>query len=126
MTTSEPTFSFSGDIPQHYDDVMGPMFFEPYAIEISNRIDPTAVLNALEICAGTGIVTRHLRRVIPATSTLIASDISADMLSVARKKLGAEKIDWQLIDAQDLPFADNSIDLVVCCFGFMFVPDKEK
>jgi len=35
-------------------------------------------------------------------------------------------ITWQNIDAQTLPFADNSIDLVVCCFGYMFVPDKPK
>jgi SAM-dependent methyltransferase len=25
-----------------------------------------------------------------------------------------------------LPFDDNSIDLIVCCFGYMFVPDKLK
>src|SRR5205823_5009080 len=35
-------------------------------------------------------------------------------------------IDWQHIDAQELPFRDNSMDLVVCCFGYMFVPDKAK
>ena len=46
------------------------------------------------------------------------------MLAVAKKKLGHLDIDWQHIDAQQLPFSDNSIDLVICCFGYMFVPDK--
>jgi SAM-dependent methyltransferase len=48
------------------------------------------------------------------------------MLSVAKEKLKTKTIEWQEIDAQELPFADNSIDLVVCCFGYMFVPDKLK
>jgi SAM-dependent methyltransferase len=48
------------------------------------------------------------------------------MLAVAKKKLSHLDIDWQNIDAQRLPFSDNSIDLVVCCFGYMFVPDKPK
>src|SRR5262249_41591750 len=43
-----------------------------------------------------------------------------------KKKLSHLDIDWQIMDAQQLPFSDNSIDLVVCCFGYMFVPDKTK
>jgi ubiquinone/menaquinone biosynthesis C-methylase UbiE len=80
----------------------------------------------LEIAAGTGRVTRHIREHIPSSAKLIASDISEDMLTVAKKKLSHLNIDWQKIDAQQLPFSDNSIDLVVCCFGYMFVPDKPK
>jgi ubiquinone/menaquinone biosynthesis C-methylase UbiE len=48
------------------------------------------------------------------------------MLGVAKKKLSHLDIDWQIIDAQQLPFSDNSIDMVVCCFAYMFVPDKPK
>lgn len=48
------------------------------------------------------------------------------MLAEAKKKLSHLNIDWQNIDAQQLPFSDNSIDLVVCCFGYMFVPDRPK
>jgi SAM-dependent methyltransferase len=60
------------------------------------------------------------------SAKLIASDISEEMLAVAKKKLSHLDIDWQHIDAQQLPFSDNSIDLVICCFGYMFVPDKSK
>ena len=123
---STPAFDFSGSIPHHYEQYLGPMFFEPYAIEVSKRIDPSSVHIVLEIASGTGRVTRHLRERIPGTSKLIASDISQDMLSVAKEKLRNLDIDWQIIDAQQLPFNDNSIDLVVCCFGYMFVPDKPK
>jgi ubiquinone/menaquinone biosynthesis C-methylase UbiE len=125
-TTSSQPFDFSGSIPAHYDGFLGPMFFEPYAIEVSKRIDPSAVQVALELASGTGRVTRHLRKVLSPAAKLIASDISEDMLSVAKEKLNTKAIEWRQIDAQELPFVDSSLDLVVCCFGYMFVPDKLK
>jgi ubiquinone/menaquinone biosynthesis C-methylase UbiE len=114
------------DGASHYDDFLGPLFFEPYAIEIAKRIDPSPVTIALEIAAGTGRVTRHIRERLAPSAKLIASDISEEMLAEAKKKLNHPDIDWQHIDAQQLPFSDNSIDLVVCCFGYMFVPDRQK
>lgn len=117
---------FSGSIPEHYDQYLGPYYFEPYAIDISKRVDPKGLETVLEIGSGTGRVTRHLRQVLPPSCTLIASDISPDMLAVAKEKLNGQDIDWHIIDAQDLPLEDESIDLVVSCFAFMFVEDKTK
>ena len=121
-----PTPTFAGSIPQHYEQYLGPMFFEPYAIEIANRIDPSSVKLALELASGTGRVTAHLREVLPSTAKLTASDISSDMLTIAQEKLKSANIEWKIIDAQDLPFDSNSIDLIVCCFGYMIVPDRTK
>ena len=117
---------FSGSIPANYDEGLGPMFFEPYAQEVGKYIDPSQVTTALEIACGTGRVTRHLRSILSREAKLIASDISPDMLAIAREKLQGENIDWKIVDAQELPLADNSVDLVVCYFGFMLVPDKVK
>jgi ubiquinone/menaquinone biosynthesis C-methylase UbiE len=125
-STKVPSADLPGETATHYDQFFGPLFFEPYAIEVAKRIDPTLVSVVLEIAAGTGRVTRHIRERIPASAKLIASDISGDMLAVAKMKLSHLDIDWQNIDAQQLPFSDNSIDLVICCFGYMFVPDKPK
>jgi ubiquinone/menaquinone biosynthesis C-methylase UbiE len=124
--TAIPFFDSPRESAMNYDEFLGPMFFEPYAIEVATRIHPSSVALALEIAAGTGRVTRHIRKRIPASANLIASDISGDMLTVAKEKLSDPEIDWQNIDAQQLPFSDNSIDLVVCSFGYMFVPDKPK
>lgn len=119
-------YTFSGDVVRHYDRYSGPLFFEPYAIEVANRIDPSSVHVALELASGTGRVTNHLRRVLNPATKLIASDVSADMLNVAKERLEGADIDWRMIDAQELPFDNNSMDLIVCCFGYMFVPDKPK
>ena len=121
MTLSDDT---PGQSATHYDQFFGPLYFEPYAMEVAKRIEPAGVAVVLEIAAGTGRVTRHIRERISPKARLIASDISGEMLAVAKKKLGHLDIDWQNIDAQQLPFSDNSIDLVVCCFGYMFVPNK--
>jgi len=124
-STKAPPFDYPEE-GSFYDNFLGPLFFEPYAIEVVKRIDPSMVSLALEIAAGTGRVTRHIRERIAASAKLIASDISEQMLVEAKKKLNHLDIDWQNIDAQQLPFRDNSIDLVVCCFGYMFVPDRPK
>ena len=125
---SMPSSSFDspGEGASYYDNFLGPLFFEPYAKEVGKRIDPSKVSIALEIAAGTGRVTRHIREHIAASAKLIATDISGDMLAEAKKKLSHLDIEWQNTDAQQLPFSDNSIDLVICCFGYMFVPDKPK
>jgi ubiquinone/menaquinone biosynthesis C-methylase UbiE len=122
--TNTPTFS--GSIPNHYDEYLGPMFFEDYAVEVSSRIDPSKVHDALELSCGTGRVTNHLRKILPASARFIASDISPDMLTVAKSKLSTQNVDWRIIDANRIPFDDNSLDLIVCCFGYMFVDDKVK
>lgn len=125
-STKDTSLDRSGQDAFHYEHFLGPLFFEPYAIEVAKRIDPSGVAVALEIAAGTGRVTRHIRESIPASAKLIASDISEEMLAEAKMKLDHLAIDWKNIDAQQLPFYDNSIDLIVCCFGYMFVPDKPK
>ena len=125
MTESSP-LQFTGSIPQNYDDYLGPMFFESYAQDVGSLIDTSAINRALEIASGTGRLTRHLRKALPKKAGLVASDVSEDMLTVARKRLNQENIEWRIIDAQSLPFEDNSFDLVVCYFGYMMVPDKEK
>jgi len=123
--SSQP-FDFSGSIVRKYDQYSGPLFFEPYAIEVASRIDSSSIGYAVELASGTGRVTRHLRKALRPEARLIASDISADMLAVAREKLEEERIEWQMINAEQLPFEDNSVDLLVCCFGYMFVSDKVR
>ncbi len=48
------------------------------------------------------------------------------MLDVAKIKVKANHVEFVEADAQDLPFPDNCFDLVICQFGFMFLPDKQK
>ncbi|MEO6329914.1 MAG: class I SAM-dependent methyltransferase [Ginsengibacter sp.] len=118
--------TFSGSIPANYDRYLGPLFFEPYALDIVSRIKEGNIQRVLEIACGTGRVTMHLRKAIPSSAELIATDLNPGMIEVAYQLLTGENIKFQAADAQALPFDDNTFDLIVCQFGFMFMPDKPK
>jgi ubiquinone/menaquinone biosynthesis C-methylase UbiE len=124
---SNDAASFVGNIPQHYDQGMGPMVFVDYAADIAQRVAAANPARVLETAAGTGIVTRKLRDALPADARLTATDLNSPMLDIARAKFRAgEQVEFQPADAMALPFADGSFDAVVCQFGVMFFPDKGK
>ena len=118
--------TFSGTIPALYEQYMGPLFFEPYALDIAMRLKETNLQNVLEIACGTGRVTRHIRQAIPSSAELVATDLNPGMLEVAKEALGEMNIEFRIADAQALPFDDETFDCIVCQFGFMFVPDKPR
>src|SRR5215831_2622941 len=76
--------SFIGNIPEHYDSGLGPMIFVDYAADIARRAAACSPARVLETAAGTGIVTRQLRDVLPPGVHLTATDLNAPMLEVAR------------------------------------------
>jgi len=119
--------AFVGSIPQHYDEGLGPIIFADYADDIARRIAALNPARVLETACGTGIVTRRLRDRLPAAAHLTATDLNPPMLDIARAKFNAgEQVAFQPADAMALPFADGSFDTVVCQFGVMFFPDKDK
>ncbi|HVV03848.1 MAG TPA: methyltransferase domain-containing protein [Puia sp.] len=122
-----PPPSFSGSIPENYDRYLGPYIFEPYALHVVERAasgspHPKAIL---EIACGTGRVTQHLQKTFP-NARLIATDFNKDMISIARQSMPGTQVEWQTADARELPFDDQSFDLVIFQFGLMFIPDKPK
>jgi ubiquinone/menaquinone biosynthesis C-methylase UbiE len=120
-------FKFSGSLAASYDQYLGPFLFEPYGKQMALRVARQSKASVLEIASGTGRVTRHLRDGLPQDTRLIASDLSPDMLQVAREKLKDKQgIEFIIADMQALPFAEESFDAVVCQFGIMFLPDKQK
>ena len=111
--------TFGGSIPKIYDEVLGPVYFEPYAIDMATRVAALKPETILETACGTGRVTMNIIKQVP-SAKLTATDINPDMLSIAKSKLPGHSITWQQADATTLPFADNSFDCVTCQFGIMF------
>ena len=103
--------SFVGSIPEHYDSGLGPLIFADYAADIARRTQARGPARALEIAAGTGIVTREL----PASVQLVATDLNPPMLDVARTKFRpGEKVAFQLADAA-APFLFRMPALMLSC-----------
>jgi ubiquinone/menaquinone biosynthesis C-methylase UbiE len=127
VIVSNDAAAFVGNIPQHYEQRLGPMIFVDYAADIAQRVAAGNPARVLETAAGTGIVTRKLRDALPARARLMATDLNPPMLEIARGKFGAgEQVEFLPADAVALPFSDASFDAVVCQFGVMFFPDKAK
>ena len=117
---------FSGSIPEHYDRGLGPVLFDVFAHLMAERTAAMAPSNVLETAAGTGIVTRKLRDRLPASTRLVATDLSSAMLDHARAKFSPEEnVVFQAEDATRLSLSDDAFDAVVCQFGIMFFPDRE-
>jgi ubiquinone/menaquinone biosynthesis C-methylase UbiE len=119
--------AFVGSVPENYDRYLGPVLFEPYAADLVERLDVPEEATVLELACGTGIVTRHLRDRLGPKTKLVATDLNEAMLSFAAQKFeDTESVEWKQADASELPFEDNTFDAVVCQFGVMFFPDKER
>jgi SAM-dependent methyltransferase len=117
---------FKGSIPELYDRLGVPMLFGPYAADLAERLRGLTSGRILETAAGTGIVTRTLLAALPASVTIVATDLSQAMLDHAASRTDSNRVTWQQADAQALPFPDGSFDVVVCQFGVMFFPDKVR
>lgn len=116
---------FTGSIPDIYDDYLVPLIFEAHADDLARRVAGTGPQAVLETAAGSGVVTRALAPRLNAGARYVVTDLNPPMLKRAESRQSADdRLTWQAADALDLPFEDESFDVVCCQFGVMFFPDK--
>ncbi len=117
---------FAGSVPQLYERHMVPLIFEPYAIDIAARVARRKPSSVLEVAAGTGVVTRRLATLLAPGAAIVATDLNQAMLDQGASVGTSRPVEWRQADAMQLPFPDQSFDVVVCQFGAMFFPDKPR
>jgi len=79
----------------------------------------------LEVAAGQGDVGFAIAGLLGESGRLISSDFSSAMLELARRRgaeLGLVNVEFRELDAEDLDLAENSVDGVVCRWGYMLMP----
>jgi ubiquinone/menaquinone biosynthesis C-methylase UbiE len=116
---------FRHSTPELYDRYMGPLLFAPYADYVATRVALLRPDWVLETAAGTGIVTRAVSEALPGAE-IIATDINPVVVEYAAQQFQSDSVTFQAADAEQLPFDDESFDLVLCLFGIMFFPDKVR
>jgi SAM-dependent methyltransferase len=80
----------------------------------------------LELSAGVGDTGFAAARLIGDGGRLISSDFSPDMVEVARRRgseLGLVNVDYRVIDAEHIELESDSVDGVLCRFGYMLMAD---
>lgn len=115
---------FAGSIPALYDRHLGPLLFEPFARDVADRVAALKPRRVLETAAGTGIGSVAMVERLPASATLVVTDLNQAMLDHAAGKPALKGLELRQADAMALPFADGAFDAVVCQFGAMFLPDR--
>ncbi|HEY9042221.1 MAG TPA: bifunctional demethylmenaquinone methyltransferase/2-methoxy-6-polyprenyl-1,4-benzoquinol methylase UbiE [Rheinheimera sp.] len=83
----------------------------------------------LDLAGGTGDITALFSKRVGHTGKVVLADINASMLNVGRDKLRdlglVNNIEYVQANAEALPFADNSFDIVSIGFGLRNVTDKD-
>ena len=84
----------------------------------------------LDLAGGTGDLTAKFTRIVGSTGQVVLADINDSMLKVGRDKLRdlgvVSNVQYVQANAQALPFADNTFDLITIAFGLRNVTDKDE
>ena len=78
---------------------------------------------AVDLAGGTGDIALALAG---AGARVLVVDPSADMMRVGQARAGASRAGWIAAEAEQLPFADASIDLLTISFGIRNVTNVER
>ena len=105
-----------------------PSMVETFLLPLGPRlVDACGVgpgMDVLDVAAGTG------NAAIPAAlrgARVTASDLTPELLDAGRHRAEAAAVDleWVAADAEQLPFADESFDVVMSAIGAMFAPHHQ-
>jgi len=98
-----------------------------YAINMANLKPGERVL---DLAGGTGDLTRLMAPIVGERGHITLADINAAMLNNGRSRLldkgVSGNVDFAQVDAEQLPFPDNSFDLVTMAFGLRNVTNKQR
>ena len=93
-----------------------------------DAIDPRPGERLLELAAGPGETGFEAARRVGPEGSLISSDQAQEMVDVARARaaeLGLENVEFRVLDAQRLELESDSVDAVLCRFGYMLMTNRQ-
>jgi SAM-dependent methyltransferase len=106
-----------------------PLMVETFLLPLGPRlVDASAIpagARVLDVAAGTGNAS------IPAAqrgADVVASDLAPELFDAGRARAAAVGVDveWAEADAENLPFEDESFDVVMSSIGVMFAPHHQR
>ncbi len=83
----------------------------------------------LELAAGTGVVGFTALAALGGDTRLVVSDFAAAMVEAAQRQgaeLGFDGVEYRILDAEALELPDESVDGVLCRWGYMLLADPAR
>jgi len=102
-------------------------FLKPMGDQMISFLDLRETDHVLDIAAGTGEPGLTIATKVK-DGKVVMTDLADGMLLIAREnaeKKGIKNIEFAACDVCELPFPDNTFDVVCCRLGFMFFPDMQ-
>jgi ubiquinone/menaquinone biosynthesis C-methylase UbiE len=90
------------------------------------ELAPRSGDTVLELAAGAGDTGFEAAAMVGERGRLISTDFSPAMMEVARRRgaeLGLGNVDYRVMDAARIELEGDSVDGVLCRFGYMLMPD---
>jgi SAM-dependent methyltransferase len=90
------------------------------------RTDPQPGQTVLDIAAGTGDLGLRIAERVGEHGGVISSDFAPEMVEVARRAgeaRGLTNVEYRVLDAERMGLEDDSVDAVVCRWGYMLMAD---
>ena len=95
----------------------------PVAPAVADAVEPVSGQPALDLACGTGNETLELAR---RGADVTGFDGAPRLLEVAKERASAEGLaaTWVQGDLADLPFAEDSFEIVTSVFGLIFISSR--
>ena len=120
-------------VAKKYDVMNDVMSFGIHRLWKRYTIDCSGVrtgMKVLDIAGGTGDLTEQFSRRVGPNGEVVLADINQAMLDVGRDKLRnkgiVDNVEYVQANAEELPFADDTFDIITIAFGLRNVTDKQK
>jgi ubiquinone/menaquinone biosynthesis C-methylase UbiE len=100
----------------------------PVGEQLVAKLDPQPGQTILELAAGTGETGFAAAARVGDDGRLISTDFSAPMLDAARRRaeeLHLSNMDFRVMDAELMDLDDDSVDGVLCRWGYMLMAEPE-
>jgi SAM-dependent methyltransferase len=116
-----------GTVAGAYEDIYVPRIFEPWARLLVEEAGLLTGESVLDVATGPGTVARLAAERVGPKGQVVAADISAAMLAIAKQKpriTNAAEIHYVLSPAAPLLAPGAAFDVVTCQQGLQFFPDR--
>jgi SAM-dependent methyltransferase len=93
---------------------------------LAEKVNPQPGQTILEVAAGTGDLGFTVAERVGEDGRVISTDFAPEMVDVARRQSEARKltnVEHRVLDAESMDLDDDSVDGVVCRWGYMLMAD---